>query len=177
MQKNEESCRRRWPATLRFILRAKTALMLSSKCWLPATGPFSKEMRSAFYISWRKYFNVSGMRKRLSVSRMEDPSALTGFGERSPPRDLVHASQFLQAHLKAACGRRFCTTSKGYVGLAQPGVRLGNTVVVLHGGKTAYLLQKVRSKGHRFVGECYIHGLMNGEALTKTIPQQVFQIL
>lgn len=136
----------------------------------------SKEMRSAFYTAWRKYFSVLSMGKHLSVSGMEDPSALDGFDDRNPPEDLALASQFLQAQLKAAYGRRFFTTSKGFLGLAQSGVRLGNTVVVLYGGKTPYLLQKVRSKGFRFVGECYVHGLMNGEALTTSIPEQVFQI-
>ena len=62
------------------------------------------------------------------------------------------------------------------MGLAQSGVWLGNTVVVLHGGRTPYLLQRIRRKGYRFVEECYVHGLMNGEALTKSIPEQVFQI-
>lgn len=136
----------------------------------------SKEMRSAFYTAWHKYFSVLSMGKHLSVSGMEDPSALDGFDDRNPPEDLALASQFLQAQLKAAYGRRFFTTSKGFLGLAQSGVRLGNTVVVLYGGKTPYLLQKVRSKGFRFVGECYVHGLMNGEALTTSIPEQVFQI-
>lgn len=62
------------------------------------------------------------------------------------------------------------------MGSAQSGVRIGQTVVVLHGGKTPYLLQREGSRGYRFVGECYVHELMDGEALSKPMPEQQFTI-
>ena len=52
----------------------------------------SKEMRSALYIAWRKYSSMLGMRKHLSVSGMEAPSAPDGFDERSQPENLVLAN-------------------------------------------------------------------------------------
>ena len=90
--------------------------------------------------------------------------------------EVVRATQFLQGQLKAAYGWRFFTTSKMYMGLAQSGVRIGQTVASLYGGKTPYLLQRRGSKGYRFVGECYIHGLMNGEVLTMSASEQDFAI-
>lgn len=40
--------------------------------------------------------------------------------------------------------------------------RIGQAVVVLHGAKTPYLLQRAGSRGYGFVGECYVHGLVHG---------------
>ena len=57
------------------------------------------------------------------------------------------------------------------MGLALMKVRIGYAAVVLQGGKP-YVLQKVGSKGHRFVRECYVHGCMKGEALALGIPEQ-----
>ena len=57
------------------------------------------------------------------------------------------------------------------MGLAPLGVRIGHAVFVLHGGKTPYILQNFGSKGHRSVGECYVHGCMNGEGLNLGISE------
>ena len=55
--------------------------------------------------------------------------------------------------------------------LAQSGVRIGQAVVISYGGKTPYLLQRAGSRGYRFVGECYVHGLVHGEAFTEPMPE------
>lgn len=60
--------------------------------------------------------------------------------------------------------------------LAQSGVRIGHAIVILNKGKTQYLLQKAGRREYKFVGECYVHGYMNGEALTKRIPERDFAI-
>ena len=123
----------------------------------------------AYYTAWRKYWRIAGV---------NDPNLIHSAYEGNTTEEIALATQFLQSQLQAAYGRRFFTTSKNYMGLAQSGVRIGHAVVVLHGGKTPYLLQRKRrgSSGYRFVGECYVHGLMNGETLTKPIWEQEFAI-
>ncbi len=125
-----------------------------------------QEKQRAYYTAWRRYWHTAGAK---------DPKSIHKSYERNSTEEIELANQFLQSQLKAAYGRRFFTTSKGYMGLCQSRARIGYTVVILHGGKTPYLLKKT-GRGYRFKGECYIHGLMNGEALSKSIPKQVFAI-
>ena len=126
-----------------------------------------QERQRAYYTAWRRYWLTADLR---------NPKFIHTSYEKNSAEEIELASQFLQSQLKAAYGRRFFTTSKGYMGLGQSRVRIGYTVVILHGGKTPCLLKKTGKKGYRFKGECYIQGLMNGEALSESIPEQVFAI-
>ncbi|PQE13628.1 heterokaryon incompatibility protein [Rutstroemia sp. NJR-2017a BVV2] len=60
--------------------------------------------------------------------------------------------------------RRMITTAAGYVGLGGNVCKTGDVICVIHGCSTPIIL---RGKGNAFqlVGEAYIHGIMNGEAL------------
>lgn len=60
--------------------------------------------------------------------------------------------------------RRFFTTDKGYMGLGPEGMLPGDTVCIFFGGDTPYVLRKVEGSW-KFVGECYVHGIMRGEAV------------
>ncbi|PVH72982.1 HET-domain-containing protein [Cadophora sp. DSE1049] len=65
----------------------------------------------------------------------------------------------------SVCRRRsFFRTEKGYYGLGPSEIEQGDVIVVLFGGTTPYVLRPI-DQGYRFVGECYVHGLMNGEAV------------
>ncbi|PVH88832.1 HET-domain-containing protein [Cadophora sp. DSE1049] len=60
--------------------------------------------------------------------------------------------------------RQFFITRKGYMGLGPKGILPGDTVCILFGGDTPYVLRETESCW-KFVGECYVHGLMKGEAV------------
>ncbi|KAK0101813.1 hypothetical protein ONS95_006963 [Cadophora gregata] len=67
--------------------------------------------------------------------------------------------------LSRVCHRRsLFRTRKGYYGLGPAEIQRDDMVVVLFGGTTPYVLRPT-DQGYWFVGECYVHGLMNGEAL------------
>jgi hypothetical protein len=57
-------------------------------------------------------------------------------------------------------------TAKGYIGLGPPEVQDGHLVTVLLGGQVPFILSKQQEK-FRLVGECYVHGLMDGEAFSE----------
>lgn len=62
-------------------------------------------------------------------------------------------------------GRRFFITSKGYFGIG-PEVSLpGDKVCVFFGGATPFVLWPQKDGTYRLCGECYVHGLMDGEAI------------
>lgn len=82
-------------------------------------------------------------------------------------RDAAKAGEYIKFVECAACtagSRTFATTVKGYYILGPAAAEKGDVVCVLFGGKTPYML---RPKGdhYLFVGECYVHGIMDGEAI------------
>jgi hypothetical protein len=61
-------------------------------------------------------------------------------------------------------GRRLFETSRGFMGLGPPGAQVGDQVCLLLGGQVLYVLRD-REDGYReFIGECYVHGMMDGQA-------------
>jgi len=55
-------------------------------------------------------------------------------------------------------------TSHGHVGRCPPATRVGDLVCVLFGGRVPFVIRP-RGDHYRFVGECYVYGLMSGEAI------------
>jgi hypothetical protein len=78
-----------------------------------------------------------------------------------------HASVWQQFMIDAADAchhRRFFTTTSGYFGLG-PEAMLGEGVCsILFGASAPFILQK-QGDVYRLVGEAYVHGVMNGEAI------------
>jgi hypothetical protein len=59
----------------------------------------------------------------------------------------------------------FFMTDDGRFGLAYPGAYIGDTLCVFHGAKVPHLLRRQQDfKTWKFVGEVYVHNLMQGEA-------------
>lgn len=64
-----------------------------------------------------------------------------------------------------ATDRRFVITSNGYYALCPRLVEKGDLVVVLMGCTTPFILRPFGENYH-LVGECYVHGIMQGQALS-----------
>jgi hypothetical protein len=60
--------------------------------------------------------------------------------------------------------RQIFMTKKGYIGLGPDAMRPGDVVCLIFGGRVPYVLRNMGSYWE-FIGECYVHGIMNGEAL------------
>ncbi|KAK5126120.1 hypothetical protein LTR85_011475 [Meristemomyces frigidus] len=62
--------------------------------------------------------------------------------------------------------RRLYRTAKGYFGAGPTHIQEGDVVCVLFGGETPFLLRRREGvDGYLLVGETYVHGIMDGEAL------------
>ena len=73
-----------------------------------------------------------------------------------------------------AASRRLYVTERGYIGLCNKSVKAGDQVHVLSGGHVPFILRPIEAEHtetgnccYSFMGDTYIHGLMNGEALTR----------
>jgi hypothetical protein len=60
---------------------------------------------------------------------------------------------------------RLCFTVKGYVGLCPGGTVADDKICLLHGGRVPFVIRIRDGETHTVVGECYIHGIMHGEAI------------
>ena len=54
-------------------------------------------------------------------------------------------------------------TEKGYIGLASALAESGDRIGVVTGGKLPLILRSVEDKW-QFRGDCYVHGIMYGQA-------------
>lgn len=64
----------------------------------------------------------------------------------------------------ASKNRKFARTEKDYYVLGPKVMEKGDIICVLFGGKMPFCLRPWRNQ-YLFVGECYVHGLMDGEAM------------
>lgn len=63
-----------------------------------------------------------------------------------------------------AKSRRYFITEGGRLGLGTRSLGVGDEVWVLGGAETPVLLRKNADGQYRLIGECYVHGIMHGEA-------------
>ena len=66
----------------------------------------------------------------------------------------------------ATSGRRLMQTQRGAIGIAPAAAQVKDMICVFYGGSVLYILRKQRTLDYTFIGECYVHGFMDGEAAT-----------
>jgi hypothetical protein len=88
-------------------------------------------------------------------------------------------ADFMESFLRYAGRYNLGITAAGYVGLFPLAAKLGDKIMVLEGGFTPFLL-RLTEDGEAFtlVGECYVDGIMKGEAWDEASKQlQEFRIV
>lgn len=71
-------------------------------------------------------------------------------------------------------------TNEGYVGLGHEGCAVGDAVCIFLGGEVLFLVRadvEGEQKGFKFMGECYVHGIMDGEAMDSGRTLEQFLLL
>lgn len=66
---------------------------------------------------------------------------------------------------RAQYGRRFFNTEKGYMGIGPSKIYKDDVVCVILGGEMPFILRPTENGRYKMVGQCYTHGIMDGEAL------------
>lgn len=59
--------------------------------------------------------------------------------------------------------RTFARTERGYLALVPFEAMVGDSIAICQGGKMPLVLRGDRPEKMRLVGDCYVHGMMNGE--------------
>jgi len=74
--------------------------------------------------------------------------------------------------------RGFAITRRGWFVVGPDIMEAGDVVVVLYGGRTPFLIRRRAGGTWMLVGECYVHGMMNGEVFElEGIEEEEFVIL
>jgi hypothetical protein len=93
----------------------------------------------------------------------------------------VLGNTYARALLDNSRHRLLCTTRSGFLGMTPESSIVGDLIALCWGGRVPYVLRPV-GDNFIFIGECYIHGLMKGEAcdagkLKERFREQVFTIV
>ncbi|KAI2628753.1 heterokaryon incompatibility protein-domain-containing protein [Hypoxylon sp. NC1633] len=75
------------------------------------------------------------------------------------------SGRFHEAFTRACLHRRFFITTGKLMGIGPETMENGDIVVILFGGKVPYVVRQLNQARYLFIGECYIPGLMAGEAV------------
>ncbi|KAF2492760.1 HET-domain-containing protein [Lophium mytilinum] len=79
--------------------------------------------------------------------------------------DVILALNYWKMLVAQCAGRRFFLAEKGHLGLGPPDAVPGHDVVILLGLNMPLVLSKNEDGTYKLVGEAYIHGIMDGEAM------------
>ncbi|KAH6615933.1 heterokaryon incompatibility protein-domain-containing protein [Chaetomium sp. MPI-SDFR-AT-0129] len=104
--------------------------------------------------------------------------ALRMWRKQLPLEEYALLLEFTSGMKNMCSGRPYIATSTGLLGLGCPGVKEGDVVCVFYGSTVPYVLRQRRDGTMEFVGDAYVYGAMNGEALTgaERGPDEIFRI-
>ncbi|KAK6824580.1 hypothetical protein PG987_012074 [Apiospora arundinis] len=158
-------------------------------------GPTGQPMQEAF---WRtlcldRFYDTFGLPSRLArIPQLTGPTAAAELFNypRGPfdcqfppqnPRDEEWIMTYISSQLRDGLAAfntdfhgmllPFFVTDNGYIGLGHPDAAVGDMVAVLRGGPVPYVLRG-NKENHTLVGECYVHGIMDGELFQQQQQQQ-----
>jgi hypothetical protein len=61
--------------------------------------------------------------------------------------------------------RKFCVTDTGYMALVPLGTKNEDLICIIQGAQTPFIVRGVEERSCQLVGECYVHGMMDGEMM------------
>jgi hypothetical protein len=133
--------------------------------YIPWLNPFTRTTFLETWISFSLLACVSDRLYRLMlflVQRFWDFYFQYVRGQRFT--QLQGMARPFETRLEYTCGRKFCITENGYMGLVPGVAEVGDRLLVVRG--TRYLLvMHGCEEGYILLGDAYAHGLMDGKAL------------
>ena len=138
------------------------------------TYPFSGEP------SWKAYFRTLTADRTALSPRIDDEyrsqyfTAFRGLSfynstsedQNLPPPAWAKISEYIRTIIE---DKDMFLTDKGYLGLGHEGFQVGDVVFIFLGGEVPFLLREAapeKKTAFRFLSECYVHGVMDGEIMS-----------
>lgn len=125
---------------------------------------------------WRSLSCDSAVRGTRPLPRDYGERYETLVGQRQPPDGVKAGDEFepmkndwvreYGVHAVAKChNKSFFVTHRGRMGVGVRGAKKGDIVMIARGSQVPYVVRRVGNGTFRFVGEAYVHGVMDGEAV------------
>jgi hypothetical protein len=111
---------------------------------------------ASFQTDARRWFSQHARHKLLDASLFQRLKWLT-----NQHPDL---GRFHEAFVRACVDRRFFVTKQGFMSIGPDAMKESNIIVILFRGNVPYLVRAV-DPGYKFLEECCVPGLMDGEAV------------
>jgi hypothetical protein len=107
--------------------------------------------------------------KQLLVENRDQGSIIQG-NVQGATAEMHHGSNLFNLAIADWRSYRLFITHRGYLGLGRPGILADDIICIIYGAATPFIIRRdlLNDDGdpqYLLVGECYIHGLMNGEGL------------
>ena len=122
------------------------------------------QIRETNLVRSRRFTPEDGSGYHDMLSRWRSIAA----GHTSYPYDATGYSYYHSVRLACVFSRNFFTTKNGCLGMGPNNMRVGDVVIIWKGASIPLMLRPTansRPKLFNLVGECYLHGVMYGEAL------------
>jgi hypothetical protein len=84
--------------------------------------------------------------------------------------------RIVEAIRRTMMGRKFFLSSSGYMGLGPLALQEGDMICILLGCDVPLLIRK-EGDYYRLVGECFVWGLMDGEALKDRKADEKYEVI
>jgi hypothetical protein len=112
---------------------------------------------------------ITGVKRTFHNQIHTHRQALTGkhqlTADSLKERSMGNAFQELKVAFRSALfNRRLCWTKGGHLGLVPRFTKQGDKVIVVPGSPVPFMVREVGKGSYHFIGECYIDGIMDGEA-------------
>lgn len=139
-------------------------------CNVAKQGNKNAEAISQFYVQ-----GYLGYMELLEVQHEEFETGTRRHDERL--EDLLKTARQYESNLGVtALNRRFCATSKRYLGWIPASASTNDIICIFKGGPVPYVLRPVDDDHYILIGECCVHGIMDGEAMNMGLTEQKFNI-
>lgn len=129
---------------------------------------------------WRSLSCDSAVRGMRPLPRDYGERYETLVGQRQPPHDFKASDHFepmkndwvreYAVHAVAKChNKSFFLTHRGRMGVGVRGIKKDDVMMIARGSNVPYVVRRVGDGTFRFVGEAYVHGVMDGEAVEEAV--------
>lgn len=119
-----------------------------------------------FFQEWKRISEVvllSGITQVGEIKRNAVVDRTERASDMSKLRD-----QFTHSFTLCASGRKFAITEKGYMAMVPPLTKAGDDIGIIYGAEVPFVFRRCAKPAsaavYDLVGECYVHGVMDGEA-------------
>ena len=145
-------------------------------CGLTGDGFPAPQHYAEYFQKYMKF--MAGSQERFTSYLADAESSPNGVRGLTEAMHGFETHRYIEASIdRWSSKRRFCITNSGALACVPKATCHGDIICVLFGGEVPYVLRPTGTGRFSVVGECYLHGIMNGESLSFDTEIREFQLV